>query len=561
MSPKQHARTLVEALETIPRRPGRGFRFVGSDREERVYSYEQLWQEALRRAAHLRAMGLEKGDRVALVIPEGHEFVLTFLAASVAGVVPVPIFPRATFKAIDGYIDILAHIVEASGARVMITMEATRPFVEKVMGRDVGLERLALCESAFDGETPPFEVPPVEPSDLCFLQFTSGSTSRPKGVMVTHENLVANSTAFLGPHGLNRNDDDVGVSWLPLYHDMGLVGFILGTLVCDIPVVILPTATFARTPRVWLETIHRHRGTITYAPNFAYQLVTKRVRDADLAELDLSCLRVAGCGAEPIRARALLDFAERLRPAGFDGERTFLPSYGMAEATLAITFHQLGTPIVVGRVDAGAMKRGEAVEVEPGRDEGVLELVSCGVPFPGHELAIVNERGEPLGERAVGEIIVRGPSMTKGYFRNEDATAEALRDGWLHTGDLGYVAGKNLFICGRIKDLIIINGANHYPQDLEWVVGDLDGVRRGNVVAFSTMRDGTETLVLIAEGNSGDAPELRRQITHAVVERFGLQPGHVGIVPVGTLPKTSSGKAQRRKTKTMFEEGELPEHP
>ena len=561
MSTREHPSTLVEALRTIPRREGRGFRFIGSDRTERFYTYEDMWQEALRRGAHLRAMGLEPGDRVALVIPEGHEFVLSFLGCSVAGLVPVPIFPRATFKAIDGYIDILAHIGEASGARVMLTMEATKPFVEKVLEREVGLEKLLLCETAFEGEAGTFEPPEVAPSDICFLQFTSGSTSKPKGVVVTHANLVANSTAFLGPHGLNRNDDDVGVSWLPLYHDMGLIGFILGTLVCDIPVVILPTASFARMPRVWLETIHEHRGTITYAPNFAYQLVTKRVRDADLEKLDLSCLRVAGCGAEPIRAQALLEFQERLRPAGFVGERAFLPSYGMAEATLAITFHELGTPIVVDRVDAEAMKRGEATPVPADRTEGVLELVSCGKEFPGHELAIVNETGEPLGERRVGEIVVRGPSITKGYYQNPEATAESFKDGWLHTGDLGYRADGDVYICGRIKDLIIINGANHYPQDIEWVVGDLEGVRRGNVVAFSVMKDGSESLVLIAEGNSGDAPGLRREITHAVVERFGLTPAHVGIVPVGTLPKTSSGKAQRRKTKAMYEEGQLPEHP
>lgn len=555
-------RTLVEALATIPRREGRGFTFIGSDRSERFYSYEQMWQEALRRGAHLRAAGLEAGDRVALVIPEGDEFVLSFLGAAVAGIVPVPIFPRATFKALDGYIDILAHIVEASGARVLLTMEGTRPFVEKVLTRGVGLERIALCEEAFEGDVDPIEPADVGPDDLCFLQFTSGSTSRPKGVVVTHANLVANSTAFLGPNGLKRNDDDIGVSWLPLYHDMGLIGFILGTIVCDIPVVVLPTATFARMPRIWLETLHRVRGTITYAPNFAYQLVTKRVRDADLAELDLSCVRVAGCGAEPIRAQTLVEFADRLRPTGFDGDRAYLPSYGMAESTLAITFHQLGTPLIIDRVDPESMKRGEAMPAEADADgDGVLELVSCGVPFPGHELAIVGDAGMPVGERQVGEIVVRGPSVTAGYYRNPEATAEGWRNGWLHTGDLGYLADGNLFICGRIKDLIIIHGANHYPQDIEWVVGDLEGVRRGNVVAFGVMRDGTEQLVLIAEGNSGDAATLRKAITQAVAERFGLQPGHVGIVPVGTLPKTSSGKPQRRKTKVLFEEGSLPEHP
>ncbi len=307
-------------------------RFVGTDRQERYFTYEEMWQEANRRAAFLRAMGLEKGDRLALVVPEGHEFVLSFFGAVVAGIVPVPMFPRATFKGVDGYVDILAHIVEASGAKVMLSMETLRPIIDKVKERDVELRQVAMCETAFEGETPAFERPEVTPEDLCFLQFTSGSTSRPKGVMVTHENLVANASCFLGPApGLDRNDDDVGVSWLPLFHDMGLIGFILGTIVCDIPVVIIPTAQFARAPRLWLETIHKHRGTITYAPNFAYELVAKRVRDKDLESLDLSCIRVAGCGAEPIRAKSLAAFAERLAPAGFDGDKAFLPSYGMAE--------------------------------------------------------------------------------------------------------------------------------------------------------------------------------------------------------------------------------------
>jgi fatty-acyl-CoA synthase len=550
-------RTFVHALETIPRREGRGFTFIGADRKRRSYSYEELWQEANRRAAHLHAMGLKKGDRVALVIAEGHEFVLTFFGATVAGVVPVPIFPRATFKAIDAYVDILAHIVEAAKARVLVTMAGTKPFVDKLIERNVGLEKVVTCEEAFAGSAPSFTRPEIDPEDVCFLQFTSGSTSRPKGVVVKHKNLVANAQAFLGPSGLNRVDADVGVSWLPLFHDMGLIGFILGTIVCDIPVVILPTATFARMPRIWLDTIHEFRGTITYAPNFAYQLVSKRVKDSDLARLDLSCIRVAGCGAEPIRASALSEFAARLRPAGFDGDRTYLPSYGMAESTLAITFHDLGTPVVVDRVDPAAMKQGRA---EPSAAEGALEIVGCGKPFPGHELAIVNDAGEPLGERQVGEIKVRGPSVTEGYFENEEATNAVWKNGWLHTGDLGYIAGGNVFICGRKKDLLIINGANHYPQDIEWVIGDLEGVRRGNVVAFSVDRPAGEELVIVAEGNSSDAARLTQAIVTAVGERFGLNPYRVEIVPVGTLPKTSSGKAQRSKAKLMFEEGTLERH-
>ncbi len=559
MAPSDAPLTLVSAMSRLRRGPGRGFRFVTTKGEERFYAYEALEAEAHRRAAHLASLGLAKGDRLAIVVAEGDEFVLSFLGACVAGVVPVPIYPRATFKGIEGYADTVAHIARASGARVLLTMEATRPYVEPALAKDCGLERVVLTEQVFAGEAPAFTPPAITPEDLCFLQFTSGSTSQPKGVVVTHANLVANATAFLGPAGLDRNDDDLGVSWLPLFHDMGLIGFVLGTLVCDIPVVLLPTSTFARGPRIWLETIHKHRGTITYAPNFAYALAVKRLKDRDLKDLDLSCLRIAGCGAEPIHAQTMRDFAERLAPAGFDA-RALLPSYGMAEATLAITFHPRGTPLLTDTVDPEAMKRGEARPVPPGTP-GALELVACGVPFPEHGLRIVDtETGEPLGERRVGQIVNIGPSVTGAYFQNPEATALGWKDGWLQTGDLGYVADGALYICGRLKDLIIIHGANYYPQDIEWAVQDIEGVRRGNVVAFSVLRDGVEQLVVAAEANSGDLERLKKAIPERVYEAAGLATSHVAIVGVGTLPKTSSGKAQRLKTKRLYEDGLLAEH-
>jgi fatty-acyl-CoA synthase len=555
--------TLVSAMSALRRGPGRGFRFVGLDRQERYFPYEDMEAEAHRRAAFLLDRGLKKGDRVALVIPEPHEFVLTFLGCSVAGLVPVPIYPRASFKNAGGYVDILAHIIGTAEAAGVFCMERNRDVVSQIGSRGVDVP-IWNAEDAFVGSAPSGGLPKVSEDDLCFLQFTSGSTSKPKGVMVTHGNLVANARAFLGPKGLDRNDDDVGVSWLPLFHDMGLIGFALGTLVCDIPVVLLPTETFGRSPRVWLEKISEHRGTITYAPNFAYGLVTKRIKDRDLEKMDLSQLRVAGCGAEPIRARTLLDFAERMKPAGFS-PKAFLPSYGMAEATLAITFHQLGDEMKVDHVDADAMKDGVARPADEST-ETTLEVVSCGESFPEHEVKVVDPDGKELGERRVGQVVTRGPSVTKGYFQNPAATAESWKDGWLQTGDLGYWAkddqGRmNLHICGRIKDLIIIRGANHYPQDIEWAVADIEGVRRGNVIAFSTMIDGTEELVVAAEATSRDAERLRKDIAREVQRGFGLSPKHVAVVPVGTLPKTSSGKAQRRKTRTLYEAGDLPEHP
>ena len=551
--------TLVSAMSKLRRGPGRGFTFVGRDRQEQYWAYESMEEEAHRRAAFLQAMGIGKGDRVALVIPEPNEFVLTFLGASVAGAVPVPIYPRASFKNADAYIDILAHVVGSSGAEIVFCMDGNREVVEQIGERGVDAKILDVSAS-FEGTAPSWNAPLVTPDDLCFLQFTSGSTSKPKGVMVTHGNLVANASAFLGPNGgLDRNDDDKGVSWLPLFHDMGLIGFVLGTLVCDIPVVLLPTETFARSPGLWLETITKHRGTITYAPNFAYQLVTKRVKDRQLADLDLSSVRVAGCGAEPIRARTLLSFAEKFAPAGFS-PKAFLPSYGMAEATLAITFHPLGDEIVVDRVDANAMQDGVARQADD-TTETALEVVGCGRGFEGHEVRVVDEQGEPLPERRVGQVVTRGPSVTAGYFENPEATAEGYRDGWLQTGDLGYFADGHLFICGRIKDLIIIRGANHYPQDIEWSVSDLEGVRRGNVFAFSVMRDGTEELIVAAEANRSDAERLRKEIARTVQSEFGLTPAEVLILPTGALPKTSSGKAQRRKTRMLYEQGQLPVHP
>jgi fatty-acyl-CoA synthase len=400
--------------------------------------------------------------------------------------------------------------------------------------------------------------PTIRPDDLCFLQFTSGSTSLPKGVMVSHANLVANARAFLGPTGVNASLDDLTVTWLPLYHDMGLIGFVLGALVCHLPSVLMPTEAFGRRPNIWLETLHQTKGTLTFAPNFAYALATKRARDKDLEGLDLSRVRLAGCGAEPINPKVMHEFAERFARCGFRRE-ALLPAYGMAEATLAITFHPRETPFQVDRASTAGLRAGVATPAADGDD--ATELVSCGVAFPEHEIKIVDEQGKPLDERHVGEIWTRGPSITQGYFGNPEATAESFTDGWLHTGDLGYIAAGNLYVCGRLKDLIIIRGANFYPQDLEWAVAELDGVRRDNVVAFSVVRSGEETLVICAEANSGDAPALRKAITSKVAETAGITVGHVAIVKVGSLPKTSSGKVQRRRTKSLFETDALEEHP
>jgi fatty-acyl-CoA synthase len=542
------ASTLVDAVRSLAGDRVRGFVFVRADGSERLYSFHDIAAEAERRAGHLAARGLRKGDRLALVIPEGDEFVLSFLGAMFAGVVPVPIYPQLTFKNIEGYHDTVAHIASASGAAMLLTTASTRQYVDPVLSRVDGLRAIASVDE-LAGDAAPAGAR-VSPDDLAFLQFTSGSTSRPKGVMVTHGNLAANAEAFM-IHGLDRDPAiDKGVSWLPLFHDMGLIGFVVGPLFTNVPCVFLPTASFVRAPRLWLDKIHQHRGTITYAPNFAYALVAKRLKDRDVEGLDLSCLRVAGCGAEPIQARALRDFAERLAPAGFDA-RAFVPSYGMAEATLALTFVPL--------------RKGLQTDSPQGR-EG-QEIVDCGRAFPGHEIAIVDEAGNRLGDRQVGQIVARGPSVTRGYFEEPELTAQsfkplagALEGGeWLHTGDLGYLVDGRLFVCGRLKDVIIVRGRNYYPSDIEWAVGDLPGIRRGNVVAFGVDdAQGEEQLVVCCEGASSDAATIQEAAAACITAKFGLRVHEVVVAALASLPRTSSGKPQRRKTRAMYLDGSLP---
>ena len=563
MQPRHVPSTLTEALDNLQGHEDRGFTFVRPDASQRFVSFAEIYRTAGTRANAFLARGLKKGDRVALVIPDGDEFILSFLGAVRAGLVPVPIFPQLTFRNLETYHDTLVHIVAAAGAQLLVTTEPTLQYLEpalapaKLVGKVVAVEALKLLPDESCSLT-------MTPEDLCFLQFTSGSTSKPKGVMVTHGNLAWNSQCIMH-HGLGKQSPhDRGVSWLPLFHDMGLIGFVIGPLFTDIQVTFLQTASFVRSPRIWLDTLSKQRGTITFAPNFAYQLVAKRLKEKDVVGLDLSCVRHAGCGAEPIHPNTLREFAEKLKPAGFDA-KAFLASYGMAEATLAVTFTDLRGTGPKLEFDPSTQRglRTDWVEKQgleervarPATGEGARELVNCGRAFPEHEVAIVDEAGTHLGDRQVGEIITRGPSISPGYFQDPEKTAEAFKDGWLHTGDLGYLVDGELYICGRAKDLIIVRGRNFYPSDLEWAVGELPRVRRGNVVAFGLEVNDEEQLVLCAEAFQSEVAGLEEEIAQLVNERFQLTVHQVVLCGQGTLPRTSSGKPQRRKTKAMYLDG------
>ncbi len=548
--------TLVDGLAAAAAIDHKGYTFLDDRLEGEEWSFARISAEADRRARYFRSLGLEKGDRLAMIVPDGEDFVLSFFGAVRAGIVPVPMYPPLALGKLDSYIDTAARILGTASAKMLLTTKQVSPILWSLLSRVETLEEIVLTEKVRDHDdstiTATLDDIVIEPSDACFLQFTSGSTSDPKGVIVSHENLVANANAIMYD-GLDCDPEtDRGVSWLPLYHDMGLIGFVISPLIAHVPVVFIPTLSFVKRPPVWLDVVNEYRGTITFAPNFAFGLATKRATPQKLAQLDLSCIRVLGCGAEPINPTTMRAFVDKFATAGFS-PNALMPCYGMAEATLAMSFDRLDRPMNTLTIDRDAYE-GDKVAKEAA--EG-LELVGCGATFPNHDVAIMGAKGELLEDGQVGEIVFRGPSVTRGYFENADATKDLLAGGWLHTGDLGFKKNGTLYISGRQKDLVILNGRNYYPQSIEWEVEQIDGIRKGNVVAFSTPGDSSEELVVVAETKVAEKDLLEAAVKRRVHDAFGIRPREIVLVGPGGLPKTSSGKLQRRKTKQLFEEGTL----
>ncbi|MBP9114547.1 MAG: fatty acyl-AMP ligase, partial [Polyangiaceae bacterium] len=401
--------------------------------------------------------------------------------------------------------------------------------------------------------------------------FTSGSTSRPKGVTVTHGNLAANIHCIM-VDGLRANGEtDVGVSWLPLYHDMGLIGFVLAPMMYQVPIVFLPPLLFLKRPVSWFQAVTKHKGTIAFAPNFAYALCRKRIREKDLEGIDLSSWRVAGCGAEPIRAETLQGFASEYAKVGFRKE-ALLPSYGMAESALAISFTPVEQGLKTIAVDSEALwGTGNVKEISPTEGSAEpLHVVSCGPAFGKHTIAIFDPEDKtsatPLEDGRVGELRIKGPSVTPGYWQDEEKTNEAFAGSYLRTGDLGFIVRGDTYICGRSKEVVIVNGRNYYPQDMEWEASKVAGVRKGNVIAFGARdpsgADADRERVIIALETQEKMTEeklgpLSQAVRKSVQEGMGLTLDDVVILPPGTLPKTSSGKLQRAKTRQLYEAGEL----
>ncbi len=556
----ERATTLVEVLEWHVARHGeRTHVLLYGDGVEagapRPISYAELLHDARRKAAGLLALGVRPQQSVALMLPTGQEYLASYYAALLVGAIPVPIYPPARIEQIEEHLRRHARILDNAQAKVIITVREARPLAALLRRQVASLADIVTTHD-LDREPVPI-LYRGRANDIAFIQYTSGSTGDPKGVALTHANLLANIRAMRDTARVTSAD--VFVSWLPLYHDMGLIGAWLGSLYCAMPLVLMSPLAFLARPVRWLEAIHRHRGTLSAAPNFAFDLVARKLPEEMLAGLDLSSWRIAFNGAEPVVAEALEGFAARLAPYGLS-RAIVTPVYGLAECSLGLAFPPLGRGPRVDHIDRELLARdGRAVP----READAMPVVGCGQVLPGHLLRIADAHGDALPERHVGRVLFRGPSATAGYFRRPEATAQLIdADGWLDSGDYGYLADGEIFLTGRAKDLIIRAGRNLYPYELEQAVGALPGVRRGCVAVFAATEaaSGSEKLVVLAETREAD-PAARARLTEAIhgaaLEALGAPVEEVLLAPPGTVLKTSSGKIRRAACRAAYEAGTL----
>ena len=526
-----------------------------------VLPYATLAEQARTLAGRLLALGLHPGDRVAIAADSDGDFLRAFFACQYAGLVPAPVPLPAPFGGKDAYV---AHV-----RRMIVSAQARAAFAPKSLSEwfaqaGKGLDLVFSGALAELPETRSAHLPEPDPEGLCYLQFSSGSTRFPMGVAVTQAALMANIVA-IGDHGLGVAAPDRTVTWLPLYHDMGLVGMLLTSLAFQVSIDLLPTGAFVRRPGLWLDLISKRGGTISYAPTFGYDLAARRASASVLADLDLSSWRVAGLGGDMIRSEPLRAFAATYESAGFN-PAAYVASYGMAEATLALTLTRVGQGLRTDTVDVDSLERRGRAAVPTDQAVRSREFALCGDVLMGHRLEVRGENGEVLADRAVGRIFASGPSLMKSYFGEPDETARALSpDGWLETGDLGYTLDGQIVITGRAKDLIIVNGRNVWPQDLEWTAEqEVAGLRAGDVAVFSVNDDsGEEKVVALVQCRTTDAAArsaLAIEAGNLLRARHGLE---VNVVPTPphSLPQTSSGKLSRSKAKALYVSGAFTPAP
>ncbi len=554
------AGTLIDALRWhTERHPDRPHLYLLDDQGCKAQvTYRALWQGAAAVASGLRSRGIGPGDTVAIMLPTSVEYFFGFAGILLAGGIPVPLYPPLRLAQIEDHLRRQTAILRNAGAVLMITVpDAQR--VGQLLKTQV--ESLRDVVSVADlsngaGEEP---TPTVRAHDTALLQYTSGSTGTPKGVVLTHANLLANIRAMGAAVG--ASSEDVLVSWLPLYHDMGLIGAWLGSSYYAAPFVVMSPLTFLARPERWLRAITEYRGTISAGPNFAFELCVRKIDDAALTGVDLGSWRLAVNGAEPISPDTMTRFIARFAGYGFRPQ-TMTPVYGLAESSVGLTFPPRDRAPLIDRVEREAFSTRGLAQPAGEDDPTALRFVACGRPLPGHQLRIVDDRGREVGDREVGRIQFQGPSATSGYYRNPDATKLLFDGEWRESGDYGYLAEGDVYITGRAKEIIIRAGRNLYPYELEEAVGAVPGIRKGCVAVFGTTdaSTGTERLVVVAETRETgreQLAELRARIQTLAMDLLNTAPDDIVLAPPHAVLKTSSGKIRRSACRELYERGSL----
>jgi fatty-acyl-CoA synthase len=514
-----------------------------------------ILQRALAVCGRLQRLGVARGDRVPMIFPTCPQFFDAFFGILLSGAVPVPLYPPLRLGRLVEYRERTAQMIRVAHSRlVLVDRRVWHLLSSSLRTGDTDLGCLTL-EELPDGSPDPAA---VGPEDLGLIQFSSGTTSEPKATALTHGALCLHAATLNGFWPDSEEVRHSGVTWLPLYHDMGLIGCLFTAMERPATLTLIPPERFIARPAVWLQTISTYRATVSPAPNFAYNLCVKRVRDEEMAGVDLTCWQVALDGAEMVVPEVIRAFQRRFGPWGFRA-RALTPVYGLSEASLAVTFSDIDAPPVVHRFDRHALEaEGIARQTEDGR-----ELASVGRPVPGVAVRIMDEHDALLTEGRVGRIECRGPSLMSGYFGQAEATARVLHDGWLDTGDLGFVSMGELFITGRTKDMLLLRGRNYAPDDLERAVDALPNVRTGCVVAVSWLPEGAdgERLLVLVEARRGlpraEFPILAKECAASIITATGLAPDRVVVLEPGTLPRTSSGKLRRRAALQQYLAGRL----
>lgn len=547
--------TVVAALEAAADTREPLLTLHGGRRPE-AHDPRALLQGAFCVGGWLQAMGVRPGDRVPILLPTSADFVHALLGTMLVGAVPVPLATPMTFGGVGRYLQNLAAVVEDADARCLVTSARLRDAAAEEPRLAARLRNVLVPQERGAPGPPRCRPAPLDPSDAALLQYTSGTTGRPKGVVISHRALVSN--AFAIAHGLSLGPEDVGVSWLPMFHDMGLIGVLVTALCHPYPVHLIRPESFVMQPRRWLTLLSQVGGTVSAAPNFAYDLCATRV-DAPALEADLARWRVALNGSEPVHPETVRRFGARFADHRFPSDAV-MPVYGLAESTLAVTFPCLDRKLESLRLDRGTLAAGRTVRTVEGA--GGLEVVSAGRPVAGASVRIVHA-GAVTAERVVGEVQTTGPSLMDGYFRNGPASADAVQDGWLRTGDLGFLDGGRLFLVGRAKEVIIKGGRNYYPHDVERIASGVSGAE-GAAAAFARPNPdaGTEDLIVVVEARDR-SPEGRERIAREargeLLAVLGVKADQVHVCPFGAIPRTTSGKVRRAACEALLgPEGSAP---